>query len=228
MVVVDRAGVVASPLYSLNRPDGATLGRILYTLSFSKPQYVGVDESMTINPSTGAVTHISVTGQTPTLKEGKSITREFEAIRLLHATSCVSGRATRVWLVRREGKYYILKDSWPLKFQPFSEIRHLLHINQSILGDDEAKKKLKYTYPILIIGQELGDSTSDRRAGITDKPVERVHRRMVTKPIGDPLTSFRSKYELCAVLFDVVNCEISVLSFELNLTIPFRRPKVCI
>ncbi|KAF9471666.1 hypothetical protein BDN70DRAFT_775931, partial [Pholiota conissans] len=128
----------------------------------------------------------------------------FEVVRCLHSTPQVSGRATRVWLVRRKGRYYVLKDSWPLQMMPFSEIRHLLKINHTIMNDEEMRDSLKHTYPTLIVGQELGDSTDIRRVEVPHKPHPRIHRRIVTKPIGDPLTSFRSKFELCSVLCDVV------------------------
>ena len=68
--------------------------------------------------------------------------------------------------------------------------------------------KLKHTYPILVVGQELPDDTGVYRESLKDTFFARVHRRIVTKPIGDPLTSFRSKYELCSVLCDAVKCEL--------------------
>ncbi|KJA17836.1 hypothetical protein HYPSUDRAFT_110366, partial [Hypholoma sublateritium FD-334 SS-4] len=128
----------------------------------------------------------------------------YEVIRPIHNVPQLSGRATHVWLVRRKDVYYVLKDSWPLASKPFSEIRHLLKINQTILQNPTMYDKLKHTYPILVIGQELLDDTGVYRKSLQDTFFSRVHRRIVTKPIGDPLTSFRSKYELCSVLCDVV------------------------
>jgi hypothetical protein len=211
LVLVDRSGVVSSSKFPLQGPGGVTLAQVLYCLSFARPHHIGIDETMTICKLTGIVTHITVTGETPTSKEGKTVTRIFEIVRCLHSTAQVSGRATHVWLVRRKGRYYVLKDSWPLKSKPFSEIRHLLTINQTIMNDKDMCDTLKHTYPVLVVGQELGDSTELRRLEIPDKPLPRVHRRIVTKPIGDPLTSFRSKFELCNVLCDVVTCKWSYI-----------------
>jgi hypothetical protein len=207
LVFVDRSGVVPSSLSPLEGPDGITLGQVLYCLSFARPTYIGIDETMTVCNLTGAVTHITVTGQTPTSEKERSIKRIFEIVRLLHSAPQVSGRATRVWLVRRKGRYYVLKDSWPLESKPFSEIRHLLKINQTILNDTNMHDTLKHTYPVLVVGQELYDSTDIRRIELPWKPLSRVHRRIVTKHLGDPLTSFRNKYELCSVLCDVVACK---------------------
>ncbi|KJA21716.1 hypothetical protein HYPSUDRAFT_123415, partial [Hypholoma sublateritium FD-334 SS-4] len=128
----------------------------------------------------------------------------FQVIRTIHNVAQLSGRATHVWLVRRKGKYYVLKDSWPLQSKPFSEIRHLLKINQTILKDPVMRKKLKHKYPVLIVGQEFEDNTGFFRAELGAKIFPRVHRRIVTKPIGDPLTSFNSKFEFCKILCDVV------------------------
>lgn len=207
LVLVDRSGVVSSSQFPLKGPDGITLGQVLYRLSFAEPRYIGIDETMTICNLTGVVTHITVTGETPTSKKDASVKRIFEVVCLLHSASQISGRVTRVWLVRRKGHYYVLKDSWPLESKPFSEIRHLLTINQTILNNTDMRDTLKHTYPILVVGQELGDSTELCHSEFPEKPLPWVHRRIVTKPIGDPLTSFRSKYELCSVLCDIVACK---------------------
>jgi hypothetical protein len=214
LVLVDRSGVVSSSQFSLNGGDGITLARVLWVLSFGDPTYIGIDETMAVDPVTGIVTHITVTGETPTTQPGSMVKGVFKVVRLLHTTSQLSGRATRVWLVRQKRRHYILKDSWPLESRPFSEIRHLLKINQTILNDTKEQSALKHTYPILIVGQELGDSTQARRDEIPDKPTSRVHRRIVTQPVGDPLTSFRSKYELCTVLADVVACKCCHVRFQ--------------
>lgn len=76
------------------------------------------------------------------------------------------------------------------------------------MQDPEMRNKLKHRYPVLIVGQELVDDTGIYRLelGETAK-LPRVHRRMVTEPIGDPLTSFNSKFQLCSVLCDAVTCK---------------------
>lgn len=216
LVLVDRSGVMSTIPMALDGGGGVTLARVLYCLSIGPPHRIGIDETMTIDEMTGIVTHITVTGQTPTSKPGKPVTFVFEIVRLIHSPSQISGRATRVWLVRLDDEYYILKDSWPLKSKPFSEIRHLLKINQTIMGDEKMRDTLRNTYPIFVVGQEFDDSTASHRRQLSltslsplTKP--RLHRRIVTKPIGDPLTSFSSKLELCRILCDVVRCKYSFI-----------------
>lgn len=225
LVMVDRSGVVSTGQFSVSGTDGFVLARVIYILSFGKPADIGIDDTMTINLYTGVVTHITVYGETPTSK-GKPVRRWFEAIRVLHAVSQITGRATRVWLVRRRGIHYILKDSWPVLLEPFSEIKSLLTINKVILEDKAAQEDLRFIYPCLVVAQDLGDSTLLRRAGISYlksgvRPSARVHRRVVTKPIGDPLTSFRSKFELCSVFCDIVKCKSYFFNLKVKLMCQF-------
>ena len=207
LIVVDRSGVITTTPFSFTRTNGITLAMVLYCLCFGSVRSIGIDETMTLCKETGVVTHITVTGETPTSGK-KRVTRIFEVVRPIHNVPQLSGRATHVWLVRRKDIYYILKDSWPLGTKPFSEIRHLLKINQTIMQNPAMYAKLKHTYPILVVGQELPDETGDYRVELTDSFFSRVHRRIVTKPIADPLTSFSSKFELCSVLCDVVQCKL--------------------
>jgi hypothetical protein len=65
-------------------------------------------------------------------------------------------------------------------------------------------------HPRFIVGEEIGDSTKARRGRLTDTPPDRVHRRVVTGPVGDPLTSFRSREEFVQVLLDCVKCKSGV------------------
>lgn len=213
LVFVDRSGVISTGQFGFTSLNGITLAMVIYCLSFGGLHGIGIDESMILCKSTGVITHIIVVGQTPTSGK-KKVKRIFQVIRPLHNVAQLSGRATHVWLVRRKGEYYVLKDSWPLRSKPFSEIRHLMKINQTILKDPIMREKLKHTYPVLIIGQEFEDDTGLFRAELDDTIFARVHRRIVTKPIGDPLTSFNSKFELCSVLCDVVECESAYIYTE--------------
>ncbi len=163
----------------------------------------------------GLVKRIHVTGPTPTDRPGfPPSTLIFDVVRLIHATSQISGRATRVWLVSLNDEFYVLKDSWPQASIPFSEIEHLLKIYRTIEGDEKERRNLKHCYPIFVIGQEFSGTTESVRMQVrlADQDVEqiiRLHRRIVTKPFGDPITSFRSKLELCKILCNVVKCRHS-------------------
>ncbi len=221
LVHVDRSGVKSSNAMDLTGFGGLTLLRALYYLCVAPPRFIGIDETMEICELTGLVTHISVTGPTPTdTPDSPPTTLKFKVVRLIHAPSQISGRATRVWIVSLDLEFYVLKDSWPRDSIPFSEIVHLLKIHKTIQSDKRMREILERSYPVFVIGQEFSDSnTQIIREGFPlyryDVEQEtRVHRRIVTKPVGDPLTSFRSKLELCNVLCDVVTCMYSFICFE--------------
>ncbi len=65
-------------------------------------------------------------------------------------------------------------------------------------------------HPRFIVGEEIGDSTKKRRGRLADPPPERLHRWIVTGPVGDALTSFCSREEFVKVLLDCVDCKFSV------------------
>lgn len=218
LVFLDRSGIISTDLFSFKHTAATTLARLVYVLSYGRPSSIGIDESMIVNKYTGLVTHIIVFGQTPT-SGGQPIKRIFEVVQPISATPQLSGRATRVWVVRRLGSLYVLKDSWPLKHKPFSEIRHLMKINQTIMKDEAMREKMKHIYPVFIIGQEFMEhDTSVFRVVFGLLSVSaRVHRRTVTEPIGDPLTSFNTKFQFCSVLYDVVTCKsIQVHPYEIR------------
>lgn len=160
---------------------------------------------MDYDPITGEVIAIHVKH---TSEESQApVCRSFQPICLLHNATQLAGRATRAWLVKEDSQFYVLKDSWVLCSHPCSEIETLKKINNTMKSSQE-HEYLKHCYPILVAGQDLGDSTDIRRPeASSDSPAPRTHRRIVTGPVGDPLTSFRSKREFCSCIRDVVKCK---------------------
>ncbi|KJA15678.1 hypothetical protein HYPSUDRAFT_58679 [Hypholoma sublateritium FD-334 SS-4] len=166
LVLVDRSGIISASQFSFSSASGVTLAMIIYCFGYGRPHDFGIDESMT----------------TPTPGK-KQVKRIFEVIRPLHVVVTLTGWATQVWLVRRKGRYYdVLKDSWPLKSKPFSEIRHLLAINLIIEQGPEMIKKLKDIYPILVVGQELEHGTDIYHHELNESALPRVHRRIRNSP----------------------------------------------
>lgn len=203
LILCDRAGVVTAGPFEFVGIGGLTLVRVLYFLAFGAPETIGVDPTIDYNPITGKVDaihveHTSEESQTP-------VRRSFQPICLLHNATQLAGRATRAWLVKEDSQFYVLKDSWVLCSHPCSEIETLRKINDTMKSSQE-QEYLKHCYPILVAGQDLGDSTEIRRP-IASLDSSRTHRRIVTGPVGDPLTSFRSKREFCSCIRDVVKCK---------------------
>ncbi len=198
--MIDRAGVCTSDWQSCMGYNCVALARIIFALSYAKPELLGVDTSMTIDMLTGNVTKIRVKN------------KEYEVVRHIYASIILFGRGTHVFLVRDEtGKCQILKDAWLLTDHGLSEIVSLLAINETIqkdLSPQAVAYRSSGAHPQFKLGIEFkDDSTKVRRGYITNKPPTRIHRRLVTGPVGDPLTSFRSRRELVKVVIDCVKCK---------------------
>ena len=199
-MLVDRSGVCTTEWTSFTGYDGIGLARIIFALFYAKPEVLGIDTSMTIDLLSGNVTKIKVQDH------------EFHVVKHIHASLILFGRGTHVFLVRNEdGKFHILKDAWLRVDHGISEITVLSNINAILEKDSsEDAKTYRSMHPRFIVGEEIGDSTRARRGRLTDTPPDRVHRRVVTGPVGDPLTSFRSREEFVQVLLDCVKCRSGV------------------
>jgi Fungal protein kinase len=122
----------------------------------------------------------------------------------IYAVESLLGRGTNVWIVTRDDKQFILKDSWVLVDLVESETAHL----QAMSKHSEIQSRV----PIFEAGGDveingITDSTRNYRGqGLLGyRHNQRVHRRIVTGPVGIPLTRFRSKKEFVNVLIDVVS-----------------------
>jgi hypothetical protein len=199
-LMVDRSGVCLTDWKECAGYDGISLARIIFALSYAKPELLGIDTSMTIDLLSGNVTKINVQAQ------------EFHVVKHIHSSLVLFGRGTHVFLVRAEdGKFHILKDAWLLVDHGISEITVLSKISDILEKDSsEDAKTYRSMHPRFVLGEEFSDSTRERRGRLTDKPPDRVHRRVVTGPAGDPLTSFRSREEFVQVLLDCVKCKSGV------------------
>ena len=122
----------------------------------------------------------------------------------IYAVESLLGRGTNVWIVTREDKQYILKDSWVLGDLVESEVTHL----QAMSEHSEIESRV----PSFVDGgdvkiDEITDSTANYRGqGLVGyRHNQRVHRRIVTGPVGIPLTRFRTKKEFVNALISVVS-----------------------
>jgi hypothetical protein len=124
----------------------------------------------------------------------------------IYAVESLLGRGTNVWTVTRGNKKFILKDSWVLSDLVESEIVYL----QAMLEHSEIKSHV----PTFVDGGDVKinriiDSTANYRGqGLVGyHHNQRVHRRIVTGPVGTPLTTFRTKKEFVNALMGVISCK---------------------
>ena len=199
-LLIDRSGVCVTLWQPCSGYDGINFARIIFALCYGAPELVGVDTTMDVDLLTGNVTHILVNNQ------------RFTVVKHIYASLVLFGRGTHVFLVRDEnGQHHILKDAWLLKDHGISEVAVLSDIHDILQRDNSPEaQRYRSLHSRYITGEELNDSTSDRRGRLTNKPADRVHRRVVTGPVGDPLTTFRSRREFVQIILDCVDCKFNV------------------
>ena len=210
LTITDRQGQVRMPTMSLSvsgKSCALVLLRILAALMYGSHSDVGLDPSMVCDEK-GVVLSITVNR------------KEFTVFRRIYALQALVGRGTKVWIVTREGRYYILKDSWIQSGRVESEIHFLklMDLHPALTG----------RIPKLIEGEDLqigkyADSTEWYRIDIGQVDRHRIHRRHVTEPIGSPLIKFRSKVECLSAIVDVLE---GMYVFERNLSC-FHRQLEC-
>ena len=201
--IVDRAGVTRTQLVPMQTYAALHFLRIIFAFCFASPGTLGCDESMEVNPQTGDITHITVNGV-----ERNSIIptkHRFAVIKSLHSSPILYGHGTRVWIVKDEhDSFYVLKDLWTQWASTVSEIQFLQHIKK-VVDEDPDGRFFWHAHPQYYIGQDCVCSTDTVR-GLLPKPPTCLQRQIVTGPIGDPITSFRSKHEFVSIMLDLVNC----------------------
>lgn len=203
--LVDRAGVTYTPPTLISSYAIFTFLRIVFAFCFAKPETVGWDSSMTIDPETYEVTSIAVTSSENDEPTPNITTRTFDIVKLIHSSPILYGRGTRVWIVKdQQGHFYVLKDSWILGASAVSEIQLIRRIEKTVEQDPDGYL-FRSSCPSYIIGQDCVCSTDTIRGLLPNKPAARHQRRIVTATIGDPVTSFRSKKEFVSVFLDIVN-----------------------
>lgn len=202
-LLIDRSGACITEWNEISGFGGVQLARIVYALSYATPDVLGVDPSMTIDPISGDVKFIKVSKT------------DYRVVKHIHSAIVLFGRGTHVFIVKGpDGRLQILKDAWVLVGHGLSETT-VLETIRSVLEKDLSSdgQKFKKVYTCFVVGEDIG-STKARRGYMAHQPPERQHRRVVTGPVGDPLTSFRSREEFVKVILDSVECKSSVLYYK--------------
>jgi hypothetical protein len=168
--------------------------RILAFFMYAPIADIGLDPSMLCD-NAGKIESILVNNQ------------NFVVVKRIYSLQALIGRGTKIWIVKRGERHYILKDSWVLAGRVESEIDFL---------DRFAKyPELLGSVPALIQGEDLKingelDSTERYRVHIGQINKHRVHRRHVTEPIGTPIVSLTSKADFLSVIMDAI-CSMSFI-----------------
>jgi hypothetical protein len=205
LTVTDREGQMRFDCGNLRQPNleaSSNLLRILYYLMFEDVSYSGLDPHFSCDKKSGSVISVEVEG------------KRFELIQRIYTLEKLLGRGTKVWIASHESNHYIVKDSWIQANRVESEIGHLQHM----LGCPE----LQGLVPQLFCGGDViingrPDFTGAYRTAAHGKvSARRLHRRVVTSPIGEPITNFNSKKEFISCLIDVITGKALLLTIVMQ------------
>ena len=193
VTIIDRVGQITlgnTDLMTASVENGLIFLSILAFLMFGSPEDVGLDSHFEVNLFDGHIVAV------------KCENRHFEILKRIHALPTLFGRGTQVWIVVHNGIKYIMKDSWVPEDRNNDEVRHLRRMM--------THKELKGRVPTLICGGDvvingLKDSTRRYRG---PRCTHRIHRCIVTSPIGESITSFKSKKEFIRVLISIIESKL--------------------
>ncbi len=193
IAVTDRAGhICGNPmdLMGSSVENGLLLLSVLAFLMFGSSEDIGLDPSFEINPSNGQVVAIECEN------------RRFELVKHIHSLRLIFGQGTQVWIVTENSIKYIMKNSWVRENGIHNEVVHLSRMKDH--------KELEDRVPTLICGGDvvingIKDSTHYRSAHCT----HRIHCRTVTSPVGESITSFKSKKEFIRVMISIIDSELT-------------------
>jgi hypothetical protein len=177
--------------------NGLLLLSVLAFLMFGSPGDIGLDPHFEINPLDGQVVAI------------KCENRRFEVVKRVHALRSLFGRGTQVWIVVHSGLKYILKDSWVREDHIHNEVATLRRI-KGHKGLEGHVPKLIYGGNVIINGVE--DSIRRYRSAHC---IHRIHRRIIISPVGEPITSFKSKKEFIQAMITITDSK-SIPQIRIN------------
>jgi Fungal protein kinase len=194
LTVTDRQGQARMALMSLTASGTESaflILKILACLMYGPEEDVGIDPTMIRGPN-NTIASIYINKQ------------KFDVDRLIYRMQSLIGRGTQVWVVKNQKKSYILKDSWVQSGRVGSEIEFLTLM--------KGHKFLEGRVPNIFEGEDINingvlDSTGRYRVDTGQVNFHRIHRRLATEPIGEPLIKFRSRAEFIQVMIELVSSE---------------------
>ncbi len=207
LVFVDRVGAVVTQPAILSDYNDLDFARIVYALSFADDRTLGMDTRMDIDRFTGKPSKITVGGQI------------FNIINPIFVSPLLFSRGTKVYIVSDSNAHlHVLKDSWTLSFHEASEIKIIEKISTIVRNDPNLSPRFVALCPYLVAGEDGVDCTDTPRGILPRKFQGRVRHWVVTGPLGDPITTYRSRVELLQAFIDIADRKYYRLSIMAKLT----------
>ena len=135
--------------------------------------------------------------------------KRFVVEKMVYELSCIVGRATRVWVVKHDKKKYVLKDSWIQEHHLDSEVSILQKMMEG-MKKKNVKESVQQSIPQFVCGGDVVvdgilDCTGRYRKDLRGWPEsQRIHRRIVSSPVGEPVIAFHSKKEFIQAIISII------------------------
>jgi hypothetical protein len=193
LTLTDREGQIqynAGSLVGSGTESARLFLKILAFLMFGSDSDIGLDPHFIREPRTDALIGVNIDEE------------RYDIIQHIYKLDNLLSRGTNVWIVSRDNVQYVLKDYWS-----HSEAESEVTALRLMMGHDEIES-LVPTYirgGDVFIGGERDSTYIYRGEYFLGRPRNRrVHRRLLSRPIGKPLTTFRSKKEFIKAMQTVV------------------------
>lgn len=185
VLAFDRSGLVASSPFNIHENPSLFLHAMVGCLHIEETRF-GIDPTVKIDENS------------KTIQVGEEW---YDIIDVLHVEGALRGRGTVCYHVRKDGKDYVVKDSWVDTSREDREPKVLA----SLSGLKHIPKVIK-DCPVYYKGEP--DKTSlfrESEAGKTCTAEIREHRRMLLEPCAHKISDFRDLVELLTAIRDVVD-----------------------
>lgn len=191
-IYVDRVGAIITQPVLLVDFNSFNFARVIFALTFGNDSLLGMDIFVTFDRFTGKPQSVTVGGQ------------NFRIITQIFVSPYLFSRGTRVYIVADDnGQFHILKDSWVLSDHTSSEIDNIKKISRMVETSPNLPPSFRALCPRFVAGDDKIYCTDDPRNQLSSLCVGRTRRRIVTGPIGDPITSYSSRVELLQSFIDI-------------------------
>jgi len=219
----DRAGAITSRPYHFHKNYNEVV-HILGTLTLGNRHFLSFDPTIQISSPLKSNTHADIGWV-----EGSRPGRRFKIKAILWSSASFIGRGTVCYHVSEEQangqvEEYVLKDYWVAE----DALEHEVEILQEIKGlveEHGAQGLPEFVDAWTVQFDGTSDFTDRNRTGLTSKQrpprlVNRMHKRILMKPVAIPITHFSSLKEFVSGFIDIV-CGMQndrFITFQLTFT----------
>jgi hypothetical protein len=204
----DRAGTVRSKPYDFHANYNSII-HIMDTLALADRRYLGFDPTIHISPrNTMPDSNEHVLGWI----EASDSSKRYQIKAILASSIGFVGRGTVCYHVSEQNENgqeeeYVLKDYWAAKDVLEHEVDILKDIKELVGEEDIGLPEFVDAWTVQFDGKD--DETDHNRAVIPplerpERLVNRVHKRILMKPVAKPITHFSSLKEFVTGFLDIV------------------------